>query len=112
MKVNFNNLRKQAIYAYDSLTKKLNEAIIKENGQYALPNSFMHDHATDIKGYILIDAEEIQKDMDKLRNMIGSIAMVYEEGNKEFADVYVEVFPDENNRMKTFNDPDDAEEAK
>ena len=112
MNVNFNNIRKQAIYACERLTEKLNDAIIKEEGQYALPNSFLHDRQIDIKGYVLIDAEEIQKDMDGLRSMVGAIAMVYDENNKDFTDVYAEVFPKEDTRMKTFNDPDDEEEAK
>jgi len=36
MNVDFNNLRKQAAYSLDILTKKLNGAILKES-QYAKP---------------------------------------------------------------------------
>lgn len=108
MNVNFNNLRKQAIHACERLTQKLNDAIIKEDGQYAKPNNVYHDQQVNIKGYVLIDAEEIQKDMDSLRSMIGGVAMVYEEGNKDFADVYAEVFPDENSSMKSFNEEEEG----
>lgn len=86
MKVNFNNLRKQAIYACDRITEKLNRAIDKE-------------------GTITIEAEDIQKEMDDLRMLIGSVACVFEENNEEFKDVYSEVFPeDKEGRMKCFND--------
>ena len=85
MKVNFNNLRKQAIYSHDRLVQKLNSA--NENGT------------------ITIDAETIQREMDDLRSMIGSIAMTYEDNNEDFKDVYSEVFPeDKDERMKSFND--------
>jgi hypothetical protein len=105
MNVNFNNLRKQAIYAYDRLTDKLNAAILKER-QLAL---FTDSKGEEVRtwGNILIDAEDIQKDMDSLRMMIGSIAMVYEPDSKDFADVYAEVFPDEDSKMKCFNDQDE-----
>lgn len=68
MTVNFNNLRKQACYAYDRLTNKLNSSI-------------------DNSGQISISAEEIQEDMDDLRMMIMSIACVFEENNADFSDV-------------------------
>lgn len=76
MTVNFNNLRKQAIYSCDSLTEKLNDAIIRNDENYATPNG--HGYDVNLKGYVLIDAEEIQKYMDGLRRMIGGIAMTYE----------------------------------
>ena len=105
MTVNFNNLRKQAVYAYESLCEKLNYAILTET-QFARSNAVHHGQEVDIKGNILIDAEDIQKDMDNLRSMIGSIAMTYEEGNESFQDVYQQIFPDEDQSMKLFNDED------
>jgi hypothetical protein len=107
MTVNFNNLRKQAVYAYESLCEKLNDAILTET-QYATRNDVKHGQEIDIKGNILIDAEDIQKDMDNLRSMIGSIAMTYEEGDDNFQDVYQQIFPDENQSMKSFNDEDEV----
>lgn len=103
MTVNYNNLRKQAIYAYDSLVEKLNNSIIKKT-QHAEPNDEGH---TNIKGYVLINANDIQKDMDNLRRMIGAIAMTSVEGEEDFKDVYQEVFPKEDQSMKTFNDEDE-----
>jgi hypothetical protein len=44
-----------------------------------------------IKGYVVINKEDIEETMNDLRMLIGSIASTYEEGNDEFADVY----PDE-----------------
>lgn len=73
MKINFNNVRAQACFAYDRLCKTLNAS-------------------KEYEGYMLVDPNSIQKDMDDLRQMIGSIAMTYEEGNSEFKDVYQEKY--------------------
>lgn len=106
MNVNFNNLRKQAVYAMDSLTEKLNQSIIKTNNEYAKPNGC--DWDVNLKGFVLIDAEDIQKQMDTLRSMIGSIAMCYEPNDEDFADVYAEIFPEEKDeRMKCFNEEEE-----
>ena len=101
MNVDFNNLRKQAIYSYDALCKKLNEAILKEGCDTAFLDGFGHIK----EGVIVIEAEYIQKQMDSLRQLIGAIAMVYEPEDEKFKDVYSEVFPEENpERMQSFND--------
>lgn len=106
MKVNFNNLRKQAMFSYERLCDKLNYAIIKNDEQHAQPNG--SDYSTNLKGYVLIDTEEIQKEMDSLRSLIGSIAMTYEDNNEDFKDVYEEVFPEEKGgRLPCFNEEDD-----
>ncbi len=103
MKINFNNVRKQANYRYDSLVKTLNDAILKTD-QWAKPNDVYHGQEINIKGYVLVDAEAIQKDMDDLRMLIGTIASVYEEGSEEFENVYDKVFPeDKEERMQFFN---------
>lgn len=106
MKVDFNNLRKKAIYACDALTDKLNNAILKHD-EYAKPNSVYHDQQVNIKGYVLIDTEEIQNEMDELRDLIGAIGMVHEEGNKEFVNVFEEKYA--KGSMKSFNDEDSVE---
>ena len=82
MVVNFNNLRRQACIAYDKLTAKLNEKI---------------DH----KEEIIVQSKYIQKEMDELRMMIGTIAMCYEEGDPDKADVYTELYGD--GGMESFN---------
>lgn len=100
MTINYNNLRKQAIYSYESLVEKLNNSIIKKNQHTELSDG----EYSNVKGFVLIDAKEIQKDIDNLRKMIGAIAMTSVEGEEEFKDVYQEVFPDEDQSMKLFND--------
>ena len=58
MTVNFNNLRKQALYRYDDLCQQLNAAIIT-NDQWAKPNDVRHGQEINIKGYVVVDAESI-----------------------------------------------------
>lgn len=71
MNVNFNNLRKQALYSYDALTKVLNENI--EDGS------------------IRIDVEDIRKEMDDLRMQLFGIACTYIDGDDDFKDISEEV---------------------
>lgn len=100
MEVNFNNLRSQAVYAYDRLCEKLNRAINTE-----CAGDWIDGYGTcQQRGVIVIDPNDIQKDMDSLRSMIGAIAMVYEPEDEKFKDVYSEIFPeDKPERMKEFN---------
>ena len=102
MKVDFNNVRKQAIYAYNSLVEKLNTKILTKD-QYVNPKDIYHDYPTNIKGYVLIDAYYIQGDLDTLRQMIGTIAGTYEEENEDFKDMFEEVYPNEDQHMEFFN---------
>ena len=78
MTVNFNNLRKQAVFSYDRLVKKLNQNIIDDYGDKV----------------VRIDPEDIQEDLDDLRRLIMSIALVYDEGNPDFKDLDAEI-PDD-----------------
>lgn len=87
MTINFNNLRAQTAYALDDLTKKLNAAIIKNDGQYAVPNQMHHTQQVDLKGYVLIDAEDIQKNLTDLRMRIMVIASLFEEGDEDCKDM-------------------------
>lgn len=104
MKVNFNNVRKQALYRHDALVNSLNEAIIKNDDQYATPNDAYHGHSVNLKGYVLIDPETIDDIMNDLRMVIGTIASCYEEGNEEHADVFSEVYPEGTEKaMAIFN---------
>ena len=82
MEVNFNNLRRQTCIAYDRLCSKLN---------------------TEIKdGYIEMSAIEIQREMDDLRMLIGSIAFCYEENNPDMIDVWADLYG-EDGAMESFN---------
>lgn len=83
MKVNFNNLRQQACFAYDKLCGKLNDGILKED-----QHTWVDGYGWLSKGDVVVRADEIQEHLDDLRMLIGSIAMVYQEGDKDFADVY------------------------
>jgi enoyl-[acyl-carrier-protein] reductase (NADH) len=73
MEVNFNNLRKQAVFSLDRLTKALNNAMDKETGQ------------------IEIHANDIEKEMGNLRMLVRSIAFVYEPGDDRFKDLSDEI---------------------
>lgn len=79
MRVNFNNCRLQACRAYNRLCDKLNEA-------------------TDSKGVLDLDADDIQKEMDDLRMFLVGIACTYEEGNPDFADLSGQI------NLSVFND--------
>lgn len=72
MKVNFNNLRKQALYSYHRLARTLN------NNMY---DTYQDTHE---ENQLSFSADLIQKDMDELRMFLTFIACVYEEGNEEF----------------------------
>lgn len=98
--MDFNNVRKQACYAYDRLCDKLNESILVNSGEYIKPNGF--NHITNIDGFVLVDAEDIKKEMDDLRQLIGSIAFTYQENDPDFMDVY----PTDKS-LSIFNDEDD-----
>jgi len=87
MKVNFNNLRRQAYHGIQGLTDKLNKSIIKNNDQYAIPNDVYHGQQVNLEGYVLVDAEEIEETLNELNRLIGFISCVSEEGNEEFLDL-------------------------
>jgi hypothetical protein len=76
MTVNLNNLRRQAVFAYDRLCHKLNDAIKKEWDGYSR---------------ITILADDLQSDMDTLRNMLVTLACVFEEGDDDFKDLAEEI---------------------
>jgi len=98
MNVNYNNVRKQSVLAHDKLVKKLNESIVKDN-QYA---DIDGEHCS-IKGFVLIDAKDIQEQMDTLRKMIGIMAATSIDGEDSFKDIYAEMFPNEERGMELFN---------
>jgi hypothetical protein len=72
MKIDFNNVRKQALNAYDRLATHLN-------------------NSKGYEGYMLVDPNEIQGAMDDLRTTIGAIAMSYDpDGDEDLKCVYPE----------------------
>ena len=73
--VNANGLRIKALFAYDRLTRKLNESIAESKKEY---NDNM----------VRIEPEMIQSEMDELRMLIGAIAGLSIEGDEDFKDVF------------------------
>jgi hypothetical protein len=107
MTINFNNVRKCALYRYDDLVNKLNSAIIKNEDQYSIPNDVNHGQQINLKGYVCIDAEDIEEVLSDLRMLIGTIASCFEEGDEECKDVFSEVYPESSDKvMAIFNDTD------
>ena len=65
MEVNFNNLRKKTCYAYDRLANKLNNAIKEYEKEYSE------------KGTLMIDCDEIQREMDDLKQLLKVLNLDY-----------------------------------
>lgn len=87
MKVDFNNVRLQALHAYDKLVERLN-------------------NSQSYEGHMLVDPNMIEEPLNDLRMMIGTIAMSYDpDGDEELKNVY----PPEPYTMKsfTFNSEED-----
>ncbi len=111
MTIDFNNCRKQLLYAFEELTEKLNDAVVTREDQYALPNAFRHNQETNLKGYVLIDADDIQSQMDELRSIIYSISATHMKDKPELmSDVYIQVYPENSDKeMPWFNDKKEVE---
>lgn len=77
MEVNFDNLRRRAISSYNSLVSKLN-------------------HKRDSDGYITIDSDYIEQDLESLRSSLATLAFIYQEGENGFEsldeDTHFEIF--------------------
>lgn len=73
MNVNFNNLRAQAAYRLDDLTKKLNAGLMKQRAFEFVTDE--NGKEKEFEGDLLITAEDIQKDMDDLRMLIMTIGL-------------------------------------
>ena len=85
MKVDFNNLRAQAAYALDNLTKELNAGILKHN-EVVFEEDKNGKEVTK-RGNVLVDSDDIQKHMEELRSLVMGIASVYEPDDDEFKDM-------------------------
>lgn len=99
MRIDFNNVRRQACISYDKLCRKLNDARCDEaNGDW------IDGYGRVDKGTIIIEPEQLDDVMNDLRMMIGSIASSYLEGDAEVANVYDELYPENSEkRMAEFN---------
>ena len=76
MNIDFNNVRRQACFAYDALADKLNSKL----------DGYKKRTAT-------FDADDIQEEMDELRAYIGAIACSYQPDDPDFKDVFSELYP-------------------
>lgn len=106
MRVDFNNLRRQALHRYDALVDKLNSAIITDS-QWAKPNDVHHGQEINIQGYVLIDADDIQEEMDDLRMLIGAVAATHCCDDEDFKDIFSEVYPEDGAGLKLFNNKEE-----
>ena len=94
MTINFNNVRKQAVYSYDRLTKILNAGILKESIMVEKNGGYEDCD-------LCVNSDDIQDVMDNLRALIMTIAMTYEEGNEDFKDMTDEI--DKSGEIAHFN---------
>ncbi len=108
MEVDFNNLRRKALHAYDSLVRKLNCRITDDDTTVAIDS----DGRTVYKNWpvLVVEMDYIQEELDDLRDYIGGIAMVYQKDDPKFANVFEEVYP-KGKQMEMFNqEPEEIEE--
>lgn len=105
MEVNFNNLRTQAAYALDNLTKGLNEGLLKNSdGSLVTEHVFFEDENGKKKwkkGNLLVDTDDIKKYMKELRSLVLTICSVYEPNDDKFKDMSEEI--KENGGVAFFN---------
>lgn len=83
MKVNFNNLRRQLCFSHDRLIHELNTS---------------QEH----EGYLLVDPNSIAEELNHLRQLIGSVAMTFNENDPEFEDVYQKEYTDKDKHLAEF----------
>lgn len=89
VKINFNNVRKQAVFAYGRLVKELN-------------------FATNERGEIELHADQIREHLSDLRGMLGAIAYTYIPDDPEFKDL-----ADEIGEMPIFNpEPEEVQNVR
>ena len=68
MKVNFNNMRKKAIQAYNDLVKKLNGSLVEDTDYIR----------------VIVPVQDIQRTLDNLRDALVTIGCTYEENDPDF----------------------------
>ena len=68
MKVNFNNVRRQALLSFNEICKTLNNNIGKSNGE----------------GMCVVAVEELKSHFDDLRNTLITICCTFQEDDEDF----------------------------
>jgi len=90
MKIDFNNVRRQACYSFDRLVKTLNQNLEKAANGHQV---------------VRVYTDEIENELCDLGQLIGIIAATFDEGNPDMVDLYDEV-----GVRETFNpNPEDDE---
>jgi hypothetical protein len=89
MSVDFNNLRMQAAVCLDSVIKTLNKGKMPSS---AYSSQDMPDGKTkQFEGDVLVSADDLQKDIDHLRNCVWTLLCLYEDGNEACKSLWEEV---------------------
>jgi hypothetical protein len=84
MKINLNGVRKSAAYSLDRLIKKLNAGMLSDYESVLEGGEW-------VRGDVLVDSNDIKKDIAELRNVIWTLLCCYDENNPLFAEVWQEV---------------------
>lgn len=96
MNVDLNNLRKQAAFTLDDIIKTLNDGILPEG------ETVYHGEKKRWKGgNMIVSTEDLQKDLQYLRQLIYSLLCCYEEDNPLFQTVFEDV--ENNGGLAHFN---------
>jgi hypothetical protein len=102
MTVDFNNLRKQTAYSLDRVIKILNAGILPEK-EFA--SHTLEGKTKNWEGNVLVDAEDLQRQIDDLRQNVGFLLCVFEKGNPDFKEVWQEV--EDSGGIAWFNSDDE-----
>lgn len=94
MKVNFNNLRLRLLKTHDRLTKILNDAIVPQ-GQTITVDGPTGNIEHNMNGGVVLDVCDLEDVLNDLRTYIGGVAMVYQEGDPDFINVFEQHYPGE-----------------
>lgn len=86
MKIDFNNLRKNIAHKYNRVTNTLNKNTHNVDGYVEVNGKYLnHEKA------IIVDVEDLQNDMDDLRNVLVTLICCYEENNPEYKSLHDEI---------------------
>lgn len=88
MKVDFNSLRRQTASNLDAVIQKLND------GKLSFSIDALNNSQTTIRGNILVNAHELQSDLDALRSNVWALCCIYQEGENAFPEVSEQVEKD------------------
>lgn len=102
MTVDFNNLRKQTAFALDDVIKTLNAGILPETTFDFIDKD---GKSKAVQGDVLVFKEDLQNDLDRLRNCVWTLLCCFEEGNPNYQCVFEDV--EASGGLARFNDEDE-----